>query len=107
MRLPSGGTFPERMEMKTLIVALLATSGITFAGVASAQADAAQKYCGTCHALDTKKMGPSFKDIAKKYKCNATAEADLVAKIKAAKGHPAVKASDEELTGIVKWVLAQ
>ncbi len=36
--------------MKTLIVALLATAGITFAGVASAQADAAQKYCGTCHA---------------------------------------------------------
>ena len=107
MRLPSGGTFPERMEMKTLIVALLATAGITFAGVASAQADAAQKYCGTCHALDTKKMGPSFKDIAKKYKGNATAEAELVAKIKAAKGHPAVKASDEELTGIVKWVLAQ
>ena len=65
--------------MKTLIVALLATAGITFAGVASAQADVAQKYCGTCHAVDTKKMGPSFKDIAAKYKGNASAEADLVA----------------------------
>jgi len=94
------------MEMKTLIVALMATAGITFAGVVSAQADVAQKYCGSCHAVDTKKMGPSFKDIAAKYKGNASAEADLVAKVSSGKGHPAVKASKEEVTGIVKWVLA-
>jgi cytochrome c len=93
--------------MKKLIVAVIATAGILFTGAASAQAELAQKNCGSCHALDTKKMGPSFKDIAKKYKGNATAEADLVAKVKSGKGHPAVKASDEELTGIMKWVLAQ
>ena len=72
--------------MKTLIVALMATAGITFAGVASAQADMAQKYCGSCHAVDTKKMGPAFKDIAKKYKGNASAEADLVAKVSIRQG---------------------
>jgi cytochrome c len=93
--------------MKSLIVAVLATAGIAFAGAASAQADLAQKNCGTCHAVDTKKMGPAFKDIAKKYKGNASAEADIVAKLKAGKGHPAIKASDADLTGIVKWVLAQ
>jgi cytochrome c len=93
--------------MKKLIVAVIATAGILFTGAASAQAELAQKNCGSCHALDTKKMGPSFKDIAKKYKGNATAEADLVAKVKSGKGHPAVKASDEDLTAIMKWVLAQ
>jgi len=93
--------------MKTLIVAVIATAGIAFAGAASAQADLAQKNCGTCHALDTKKMGPSFKDISKKYKGNATAEADLIAKVKSGKGHPAVKASDADLTASMKWVLAQ
>jgi cytochrome c len=54
--------------MKSLLVAVVATVGVTFAGAALAQADLAQKNCGTCHALDTKKMGPAFKDIAKKYK---------------------------------------
>jgi cytochrome c len=93
--------------MKSLIVAVLATAGIAFAGAASAQADLAQKNCGNCHAVDTKKMGPAFKDIAKKYKGNATAEADIVTKLKTGKGHPAIKASDADLTGIVKWVLAQ
>jgi cytochrome c len=84
-----------------------ATAGILSRVPPALQAELAQKNCGSCHALDTKKMGPSFKDIAKKYKGNATAEADLIAKVKSGKGHPAVKASDEELTGIMKWVLAQ
>jgi cytochrome c len=93
--------------MKSLLVAVVATVGVTFAGAALAQADLAQKNCGTCHALDTKKMGPSFQDIAKKYKGNASAEADIVAKLKSGKGHPAVKTSDADLSAIVKWVLAQ
>jgi cytochrome c len=93
--------------MKSLIVAVIATAGIAFAGAASAQADLAQKNCGSCHALDAKKMGPSFKDIAAKYKGNASAEGDLVTKITTGKGHPAVKASKEDVTGAVKWVLSQ
>ena len=84
----------------------IATAGIAFAGVASAQADLAQKYCGNCHTVDKKKVGPPFKDIADKYKGNASAEADLIAKVKSGKGHPAVKASMPNSTGIMKWVLA-
>ena len=82
--------------MKSMIVAVIATVGMTIAGTAAAQADLAQKNCGSCHALDTKKMGPAFKDIAKKFKGNATAQADLVAKVGGGKGHPAVKASPED-----------
>jgi cytochrome c len=93
--------------MKSMIVAVIATAGMTIAGTAAAQADLAQKYCGSCHAVDTKKMGPAFKDIAAKFKGNASAQADLIAKVGGAKGHPAVKASPEELSGIMKWVLAQ
>jgi len=93
--------------MRTLIVAVIATAGIAFAGAASAQADLAQKDCGGCHALDKKKMGPAFQDIAKKYKGKASAEADLVAKVTGAKGHPKVKASEADVTSIIKWVLAQ
>jgi cytochrome c len=104
---PRGGTFRERVKMKSLIVAVVATAGIAFAGAASAQADMAQKYCGSCHTVDKKKVGPPFKDTAAKYKGNASAEADLIAKVKNAKGHPAVKVSEADLTAIMKWVLAQ
>lgn len=93
--------------MKSLLVAAVATVGMTLAGAAAAQADVAQKYCGNCHALDTKKMGPAWKDIAKKFKGNASAQADIVGKLKTGKGHPAIKASDAEIEGVVKWVLAQ
>ena len=100
--------------MKSLIVAVIATAGITFAGAASAQADLAQKNCGSCHALDTKKMGPSFKDIAAKYKGQ-----DVVAKLmeKARKGgsgvwgpvpmapNPPDKISDADLKAAIEQIL--
>jgi cytochrome c len=93
--------------MKSLMFAVLAAVGLSAAGVAQANADLAQKSgCMTCHAVDTKKMGPAFKDVAKKYKGQASAEADLVGKLKAGKGHPAVKTSDDDTKALVKWVLA-
>jgi cytochrome c len=92
--------------MKSLMFAVLAAVGLSAAGVAQASPELAQKSgCMNCHAVDTKKMGPSFKDIAKKYK--GQAEADLVAKLKSGKGHPAVKSSDEDTKALVKWTLAQ
>jgi cytochrome c len=93
--------------MKSLMFAVLAAVGLSAAGVAQANADLAQKSgCMTCHSVDTKKMGPAFKDVAKKYKGQASAEADLVAKLKAGKGHPAVKASEEDTKALVKWALS-
>ena len=62
--------------------------------------------CLTCHAVDAKKMGPSFKDVAAKYKGKADAEATLAAKIDAGKDHPAVKAKPEDVKTLVKWILA-
>jgi len=93
--------------MKTLVVALMAAAGLMAAGAASAQEDLAKSSgCLTCHSVDAKKMGPSFKDIAAKYKGKADAQATLVANLKAGKGHPAVKASDADTASLVKWILA-
>jgi cytochrome c len=90
-----------------LVVLIVACSTALFAASAMAQEDLAKSAgCLNCHATDTKKVGPSFKDIAAKYKGKADSEAMLVAKLKDAKGHPAVKASEADLKGIVKWVLA-
>ena len=93
--------------MKSLMFAVLAAVGLSAAGVAQANADLAQKSgCMTCHSVDTKKMGPAFKDVAKKYKGQASAEADMVAKLKSGKGHPAVKSSDDDTKALVKWALS-
>ena len=63
--------------MKSRIAFATAAAALLFTGAAHAQADLAEKAgCNKCHAADTKKMGPSYKDIAQKYK--ATPDADLV-----------------------------
>ncbi|HEY5308111.1 MAG TPA: c-type cytochrome [Casimicrobiaceae bacterium] len=93
--------------MKGILICAAVVVGLAAAGAASAQEDLAKSSgCLTCHAIDTKKMAPSFKDIAAKYKGKADAQATLVANIKGAKGHPAVKASEADTAAVVKWVLA-
>ena len=95
--------------MKTILMTGATVIALAMAGGSQAQADALMKAngCMNCHAVDTKKVGPSFKDIAAKNKGKADAEAALVAQLKAGKGHPAIKASDADIGTMVKFVLAQ
>jgi len=93
--------------MKTFLIAAVAVASVALAGAAQAsEALAKDKGCLTCHALDKKKMGPGFKDVAATYKGKADAEATLVGKLTAAKGHPKVKADEAEVKTLVKWILA-
>jgi len=93
--------------MKAWIFATLVACGLALSGQAAAQADLAKSAgCMNCHEAATKKVGPSFKDIAAKYKGNAGAEAALVAKVSGGKDHPQVKASPDDVTKLVKWILA-
>ena len=93
--------------MKLVLIAAVATIGLAGAQAAIAQeALAKSSGCLNCHAADTKKMGPSFKSIAEKYKGKADAEATLVGKLKNGTGHPAQKASEDDLKSLVKWVLS-
>jgi len=94
--------------MKSLSVVLASIAMIGMVGVASAQEDKAKAAgCLNCHATDTKKIGPSFKDIAAKYKGNADAQAKIVGELTSGKGHPAVKVSADDANALVKWVLSQ
>jgi cytochrome c len=94
--------------MKLIAMAAMASISLAATGAASAQeALAKSSGCLNCHAVDTKKVGPAFKDVAAKYKGNAAAEAMLVAKISGGKEHPAVKASGDDVKSLVKWVLSQ
>jgi cytochrome c len=93
--------------MKSILLVAVVAAGLAASGAANAsEALAKSSGCMTCHDLATKKMGPSFKDIAAKYKGKADAEATLVANLKAGKGHPAVKSSEADTVTLVKWVLA-
>ncbi|MEW5881801.1 MAG: c-type cytochrome [Pseudomonadota bacterium] len=93
--------------MKSFVIAAIAAAGILMTGAASADEALAKKSgCLACHAIDKKKMGPAFKESAAKYKGKADAQATVVAKLKAGKEHPAVKASDEDLEKLAKWVLS-
>ncbi len=93
------------------------SAAVPNAGAAdAAQAEAlAKKYnCMQCHSADKKVLGPSYKDVAKKYKGNKDARAMLAKNVKAgSKGvwgpipMPANdKASDAEIATLVEWILS-
>jgi cytochrome c551/c552 len=75
---------------------------------------ATSKGCLACHSVDNKIVGPAYKDIAAKYKGDASALDTLVAKVKAGgKGNwgevpmpPNPAVSDEDLKTLVTWVLS-
>jgi cytochrome c len=102
------GAFHRGASMKSIVIAAVTAVGMVAAGTAYAagEADLAQKSgCMTCHAVDTKKMGPSFKDIAAKYKGKADAEAKIVKALDSGEGHPKSKAAPAENVTLVKWIL--
>jgi cytochrome c len=95
------------MRMLRFVVAVVSTAA---AGVVLAQSGAdvvKAKGCLTCHAVDQKKVGPSYKDVAAKHKGDANAAGMLTAKLKEGKGHPKVAATDAELKAAVGYVLSQ
>ena len=71
--------------------------------------------CLACHAVDKKLVGPSYKDIAAKYRGDAGAEAKLADKVK--KGSqgtwgqvpmpPNAAVPDGDVRALVKWILSQ
>jgi cytochrome c len=95
--------------MHSKLVILAAASGLVLAGPAFAQsADELMKSkgCVTCHDASTKKVGPSYKDIAAKHAKDPKAVDMLVDKLKNGKGHAKASASDAELKTILTAVLA-
>ena len=101
--------------MKTLILTALSSALLAVSVTATADQALAQKNaCMSCHGVDKKIVGPSFKDVAKKYAGDKTAEAKLVAKVKSGgKGvwgeipmPPNPQVSDADTKKIVHWVLS-
>ena len=99
----------KRSLILCMVLSALASSAMANADLAKA------KNCMACHAIQTKLVGPAYKDVAAKYAGPKDAEAKLVAKVmKGGSGSwgavpmPAnPQVSEAEAHTLVKWVLSQ
>jgi cytochrome c len=91
--------------MKSITMGLVLAVGMAAAGTATAgeEALAEKSGCLMCHAVETKKIGPSFKHAANEFK--GLSETDALARWKKQKPHAIVKASDDEVKTVLKWVM--
>ena len=95
--------------MSALVVSVLMVSAPAFASKEIAGKNA----CMSCHAADKKILGPSYQDIAAKYKGQADAIDKLAKKVKAGGSGvwgpvpmPANAAiSEADAKTVVKWIL--
>lgn len=98
--------------MKSIVISSLVAAGLFASAPAFANKDLATKHgCMACHQVDKKVVGPSYADVAKKYK--PADEAALVAKvIKGGSGvwgaipMPPNAKPEADIKAIVKWILA-
>ncbi|OGA50956.1 MAG: cytochrome C [Betaproteobacteria bacterium RIFCSPLOWO2_12_FULL_62_13] len=106
--------------MKSFVMALAAAASLSLASGAfaadpqPAEALAKKNGCLACHTVDKKVLGPSYKDIAAKYRNNKGAGAELIKKVKAGgKGvwgdvpmPPNAHVKDEDIKTMVQWILS-
>ncbi|MGC4395968.1 c-type cytochrome [Hydrogenophaga sp. T2] len=100
------------MKRALLIMAVMTTLA---APAMADEALAKSKNCMACHAVDKKLVGPSYKDVAKKYAGDAKAADMLAAKIQ--KGGSGVwgaipmpanpQVNEAEAKKLAAWVLGQ
>lgn len=101
-----------------VVVALTIAPEALAVDAAAAQQLARQSNCFKCHAVDKKKEGPAFKDVAAKYKGKPEAETRLVKHLTSGEkakfddgheeDHPMVKTKDAaQVSNLVQWILAQ
>ena len=99
------------------LLPLLAVLALGASAPASATAAIVKQARGVaCHAVDTKLVGPAYKDVAAKYKGDAGAPAHLFAKVREGgsgvwgqvpmMAHPADKISDDDLKAAIHWILS-
>ena len=106
-----------------ILSSMLVAAGLMSASFANAavDADAAQALmkksdCFKCHAIEKKKDGPPYKEVAKKYKGKADAEDKLTKHITTSpmveidgkkEEHKSIKTKDAaEIKNLVQWMLA-
>jgi cytochrome c len=101
--------------MKTLAL-ILGAAAAALVTSANAQEELAKKHnCFACHAVDKKVVGPSYKDVAAKYRSDKEAAKKLALKVKnGSQGvwgtvpmPPNSAVPDADINALVKWILSQ
>jgi cytochrome c len=103
-------------QLAVILGAVAAVGALSISLPAAASPELAKKHnCLVCHAPDKKVVGPSYKEVAAKYRGDPAAEAKLVDKVK--KGGvgvwgqvpmpPNATVPDPEVRALVKWILSQ
>lgn len=103
-------------------IAVLATAGLFAApayaaDAAAGEATARQNGCLKCHGIDKKKDGPSYKEVAEKYRGKAGAEERLMTHITSGEKakfpdgheeeHKIIKTKDKaEIKNLIQWILS-
>lgn len=106
-------------QLQTILLPLFAAAlfiATSPAQAADGEAIVKKARCVACHAVDQKRVGPAYKDVAAKYKGNAKAPAQLFDKVRHGGSgnwgevpmlaHPADKISDDDLKAAIAWILA-
>ncbi len=104
-------------KIHTLAAVAALGLGLSAPALANPEAILKASGCLACHVKDKKLIGPSYKDVAAKYKGQADAVANLSKKVReGGKGvwgpvpmspNPASKISDADLKTSVEWILTQ
>ena len=98
------------MKLTLAVAALFATAAFaTSAGAATPDELMTKGKCTKCHTATTTKKGPSFADVAAKYKGKPDAVPHLVEMLKTGgkDDHETIKASDDEIKAVVNTILAK
>lgn len=98
------------MKRAVLVLGLL---GIP---LAEASEELAKKHnCLACHTVDKKMVGPSYKDVAAKYRADKDAVKKLAARVKnggqgvwgSVPMPPNTTVPDPDINALVKWILSR
>ena len=123
----SGASFKEPPAPAASAAATAATAPIVSAAAAtpavpktsgpldlkSAEAMMQRDGCAACHAVDKKILGPSYQDVAAKYRSDKDAPTKLAQKVKAGGSGvwgavpmpPNAQVSDADISALVSWIL--
>jgi cytochrome c len=104
-----------KLALASIVAAAALVAGNAQAALDNAAAEALMKKdgCAVCHSVDKKIVGPSYQEVAAKYKGDAGAAAKLIKKVKDGGSGvwgpvpmpPNATTSDADIKNLVDWIL--
>lgn len=91
--------------MKVPLISIVIAASLLCANAAQANPEMAKKACGRCHDAEQEKSGPTYKAMAAKH--NGDEQAVLTAIYDPKNEHPRVRAKEDDVKAIVKWIVTQ